>query len=154
MKTTVPKGGFRMKNILIPIDGSETSMKAVEAGKNLAKYVGSKVTILNVVPLGWDQGIGEIDYVYVSMVPDEITKYSLEMLKKAEAMFDGMDNQVVTESIYGNVVDTILDYANAHGIDLIIMGSHGLGALKNRIMTGSVTTKVLHHTDVPVLVVK
>lgn len=143
-----------MKNILIPIDGSENSIKAVEAGRELAKVFGSKVTILNVVPPGWDQGFGELDYVYVATVPDEITKYSLELLKKAGQMFEGMDNQVETEIIYGSVVDTILDYTNAHGIDLIIMGSHGLGALKNRIMTGSVTTKILHHTGVPVLVIK
>jgi nucleotide-binding universal stress UspA family protein len=143
-----------MYNILIPIDGSEKSIKAVEIGKVLAKAFGSKVTFLNVVPPVRDQGIGDIDYVYVSTVPDESTQYSLELLKKASQMFDGMDNIVVTESIYGSVVHTILDYSSARGIDLIIMGSNGLGALKNRIVTGSVTTKILHHTNVPVLVVK
>lgn len=143
-----------MKNILIPIDGSENSMKAVETGKELAKALESKVTIINVVPPGWDQGAGEIDYVYVMTVPDEITKYSLEMLKKAKKVFDGTDLHVEMESIYGNVVNTILDYVDAHGIDLVIMGSQGLGALRNRIMTGSITTRVLHHINVPVLVVK
>jgi len=143
-----------MKNILIPIDGSENATKAVEVGKELAKALDAKVTILHVVPPGWDQGIGEIDYVYVMAVPDEITKYSLEMLKQAKKVFDGTDLHVETESIYGSVVDTILDYVDAHGIDLIIMGSHGLGALRNRIMTGSVTTKILHQIEVPVLVVK
>jgi len=76
------------------------------------------------------------------------------MLEKAKTRFAGMDNHVETESIYGSPANTIVDYANAHGIDLIIMGSHGMGALVNRLMTGSVTTSALHHVDVPVLVVK
>lgn len=143
-----------MKNILIPVDGSEYSKRAIEAGKEIAKMFDSKVTILNVVPLVWDQGIGEIDYVYVLRESDEIPEYSRKMLDRAKKQFDDMDNHVETESIYGNPADTIVDYANAHGIDLIIMGSHGLGALLDRLMTGSVTTKVLHRVNVPVLVVK
>jgi nucleotide-binding universal stress UspA family protein len=143
-----------MKNILIPIDGSEDAMKAIQASRELAKAFKSKITILNVVPIGWDQGIGEIDYIYVPLVPDEIPKYSTEMLDDAKKEFKGMDNHIETVSLYGNVAETIVDYANAHGIDLVIMGSHGLGALRNRLMTGSVTTRVLHHIDTPVLVIK
>jgi len=143
-----------MKNILIPIDGSEDAMKAIEAGKELAKAFQSKITILNVVPIGWDQGIREIDYVYVPLVPDETPIYSTQMLADAKKQFDEMDNHIETVSLYGSVADTIVDYANTHGIDLVIMGSHGLGALKNRLMTGSITTKVLHHIDTPVLVIK
>ena len=143
-----------MKNILIPVDGSEYSDRAIEAGKEIAKMYDSKVTILNVVPLVWDPGIGEIDYVYVLRESDKIPEYSRIMLENAKKKFDDMDNHVNTESIYGNPADTIVEYAHAHGIDLIIMGSHGLGALIDRLMTGSVTTKVLHRVDIPVLVIK
>jgi len=143
-----------MKNILIPVDGSEYSNRALEAGKEIAKMFDSKVTIINVVPQVWDPGIGEIDYVYIMQESDKIPEYSRKMLEKAKEKFSGMENPVKTESINGNPADTIVDYANAHGIDLIIMGSHGLGALIDRLMTGSVTTKVLHHVNIPVLVVK
>jgi len=143
-----------MRNILIPVDGSEYSDKAIEAGKEIAKMSGAKVTILNVIPQMWEPVVGEIDYVYVPQDPDVFQKYSTELLEKAKAQFDSLGNTIVTESIYGSPADTIVDYVNAHGIDLVIMGSHGMGALVNRLMTGSVTTKVLHHVDVPVLVIK
>lgn len=143
-----------MRNILIPVDGSEYSDRAIEAGIEIAKMFDSKVTIINVIPQVWDMGIGEIDYVYVMQESDKIPKYSTKMLEKAKKQFSGMDNHVETESIYGDPADVIIDYAHAHGIDLIIMGSHGIGAFIDRLMTGSVTTKVLHHVNVPVLVVK
>lgn len=143
-----------MKNILIPVDGSDYADKAIEAGKEIAKMYGSKIAILNVIPKMWGPGIDEFDYGYVMQDPDIYLDYSASLLKKAKAKFAGMDNHIETESIYGDPAETIVDYTNAHGIDLIVMGSHGLGALINRLMTGSVTTKVLHHANVPVLVIK
>jgi len=65
-----------------------------------------------------------------------------------------MTNPVETFSVQGNVSDEIVRFADENKINLVVMGSHGLGALKNRLMTGSVTTRVLHHIDVPVLVIK
>ncbi len=63
---------------------------------------------------------------------------------------DGIETQ--TEIQEGSPHDHIVDYARQHGVDLIIMSSHGHGGLK-RLLTGSTTDKVVRAGEVPVLVV-
>lgn len=143
-----------MKSILIPVDGSDYSNKAIEAGKEIAKAFDSKVTILNVITAELSLVAGRGNFMYIPVLPDEFPDYSAEILAEAKKRFEGMSNRVETVSKQGNVADLIIEYAHENDIDLVIMGSHGLGALKNRLMTGSVTTRVLHHIDRPVLVIK
>lgn len=143
-----------MKNILIPVDGSEYSMKAIDMGIQMAKAFDAEVTILNVVPLELSPSVGRGNYMYVPILSDEIPEVNAEVLDGAKKKFKGTEIRVKTVCKHGVVADEIVDYAYENAVDLVIMGSHGLGALKNRIMTGSVTTKVLHHIDKPVLVIK
>ncbi len=141
-----------MKNILIPIDGSIYSAKAVEKGLELAQSIGSNVTLLNAIPMVLGP-TGRIHYD-VHQMHEEHQKASEEMLLESKKKFEGINVKVETVSMYGSAADVIIDYAKSNGIDLVIMGSHGLGAVLNRMLTGSTTTKVLHHIEIPVLVVK
>jgi nucleotide-binding universal stress UspA family protein len=143
-----------MKHILIPVDGSEYSVKAIEAGKEMAKAFDSKVTILTVIPIEFSRGLGGGNFMYVPMMSDAVPDFSDQILKDAKKPFEGMSIPIETVAKQGNIADAIVDYAHESDVDLVIMGSHGLGALKNRLMTGSVTTRVLHHIDKPVLVIK
>jgi nucleotide-binding universal stress UspA family protein len=143
-----------MKHILIPVDGSDYAIKAIDAGKEIAKAFDSSVTILNVIPLDLSRVTGGGNFMYVPILLDEIPDFSEQILKVAKKQFHGMTNPIETVSIQGNIADTIVDYAHEHDVDLVVMGSHGLGAFKNRLMTGSVTSRVLHHIDKPVLVIK
>lgn len=143
-----------MKNILIPVDGSEYSMKAIAAAKEVAKAFDSSIFILSVVTPELKVSSGRGSNMYSSILMDELLESSAKILEEAKKQFQGMTNKVETFSSQGNVADEIVRFAEENGIDLIVMGSHGLGALKNRLMTGSVTTRVLHHVDVPVLVIK
>ncbi len=143
-----------MKNVLIPVDGSEYSMKAINAGKEMAKAFDSKVFILSVVTPELRVSSGRGSNVYPAILMEELLESSIKILEDAKNQFQGMTNPVETFSVQGNVADEIVRFADDNKIDLVIMGSHGLGALKNRLMTGSVTTRVLHHIDVPVLVIK
>ena len=143
-----------MKNILIPVDGSEYSMIAIAAAKEVAKAFDSNVSILSVVTPELKISSGRGSNMYASILMDELLESSAKILEDAKKQFQGMANKVETFSAQGNVADEIVRFANENDIDLIVMGSHGLGALKNRLMTGSVTTRVLHHVDVPVMVIK
>lgn len=143
-----------MKHILIPVDGSDYSIKAIETGKEMAKAFDSKVTILNVIPIDMTLIAGRGNFMYMPMVLEEVPDFSEEILAEAKKQFEGMTNPIETVGKQGNIADVIVDYAHDNDVDLVIMGSHGLGALKNRLMTGSVTTRVLHHIDKPVLVIK
>jgi nucleotide-binding universal stress UspA family protein len=143
-----------MKNILIPVDGSDYSIKAIEAGKQIAQAFEAKVTILNVIPVELSRGMGRGNFMYVPSITDDMPDFSEQILKDAKKPFEGTGIQVSTASKQGNIADIIVDYAHQSDFDLVVMGSHGLGALRNRLMTGSVTTRVLHHIDIPVLVIK
>ena len=143
-----------MKHILIPVDGSDYSIKAIEAGKEMAKAFDSKVFILSVVAPELRISSGRGSNMYPAILMEELLESSAKVLEEAKKQFQGMKNQVETFSEQGNVADEIVRFADEKHIDLVVMGSHGLGALKNRLMTGSVTTRVLHHIDVPVLVIK
>jgi nucleotide-binding universal stress UspA family protein len=143
-----------MKNILIPVDGSEYSMKAIEAAKVIAKAFDSNVFILSVVSPEIQVTSGRGGNLYVPMLMDELIEHSQKILDDSKKQFEGMKNQIETVMEKGYVADEIVRFATEKNIDLVVMGSHGLGALKNRLMTGSVTTRVLHHIDVPVLVIK
>jgi nucleotide-binding universal stress UspA family protein len=143
-----------MKNILIPVDGSEYSMKAIATCKEVAKAFDSNVFILSVVTPELRVSSGRGSNIFPAILMEELLENSAKILEDAKNQFQGMANQIETFSVQGNVADEIVRFADENKIDLVIMGSHGLGALKNRIMTGSVTTRVLHHIDVPVLVIK
>lgn len=143
-----------MKNILIPVDGSDYSIKAIEAGKQLAAAFDSKVTILTVVPIELSRGVGKGNFLHVPTADGGMSDLSQQILNHAKKPFEGMPNEIKTVSKQGNVAEIIVKYAHDYEIDLVIIGSKGLGALKTRLMTGSVTTKVLHHVDAPVLVIK
>lgn len=146
-----------MKNILIPIDGSEYGDKAVEKGKEIAKAFGSNVVLMNIMTVNFPvyaQEYGQAPIEDINQVYEDARKISEELLLSAKKSFGDMADKVSTVSLQGDVANTIVDYVKSNDVDLVIMGSHGLGAVMNRLLTGSVTTRVLHHIQKPVLVVK
>ena len=142
-----------MKKILIPIDGSEYSRRAIETGKEYAIALGASVVLINVM----DTSIPEGTYVIPSrfnyqQFAVDLEKQSDDILAEAKELVGDIPSETVVTS--GNAANKIADYANNYNIDLIIMGSHGQGSALQRFFVGSVTAKVLHQATVPVLVVK
>ncbi|MBF7083800.1 universal stress protein [Desulfallas sp. Bu1-1] len=121
--------------ILVPLDGSENSMRAVEYALSLAKKCpGVKVGLISVV------------YPFTS------TQAGTSM-EKARELFTREGVKVSTEILEGDPAETIIKYVNDHGIDTVIMGSRGMGALRGMVL-GSVSYKVLGNVHVPVTIVK
>jgi len=146
-----------MKKILIPIDGSEYSKLAVSKGRDLAKAFKSDVVLLNVIQIEYPiitAGHGGQSPEFLHHLYEDARKNSTAYLDDAKRMFDGMDNKVEAITMEGDAANAIVEYADKGDVDLVVMGSHGLGAILDRLLTGSVTTKVLHHIHKPVLVVK
>jgi len=144
-----------MKKILIPIDGSEYSQRAMEKGKELAEAFGSSIVLLNVVyiPMPVYTYEGERGKNMIQLAQNAQNS-SEELLKSAKEFFGGMADKVEIVSTEGDIATSIIEFVKKNDIDFLVMGSHGLGAVMHRMLVGSVTTKVLHHIDVPVLVVK
>ena len=141
------------KHVLIPTDGSELSSKAEAAGLAMAKAVDAKVTALTVTaPF---QFIGMDPMMFVATEPE----YEKVQAARAEKALEGVR---MTAAAIGVPVETlravsthpfesIIATAKERGCDLIFMASHGRSGVAGLIL-GSVTTKVLTHSKIPVLV--
>ena len=70
-----------------------------------------------------------------------------------ELVPDDFDGDWETEVVRGNPAEAIVDYAQEHGVDLIVMGSHGHTGLRHLLM-GSVAEHVLRHAPCPMLIVR
>lgn len=143
------------KHILIPVDGSETSMRAVAKAAALAKAFGSAVTALYVIDpypftgVGADFAYGQAQYLSAATAE---ANAALDATKSAVAQAGVTD--VSTMVGEGHAVhDGIQRAVESTGADLIVIGSHGRRGLE-KLVLGSVTQKVLSVARVPVLVVR
>ncbi|ODU61395.1 MAG: universal stress protein UspA [Comamonadaceae bacterium SCN 68-20] len=142
------------KHILVPVDGSETSTKAVAKAVGLAKVFGSVVTVLYVIDpypftgVGADFAYGQAQYLSAA------TAEANQALDEAKKVFEDAGVQVNTLVGEGHAVhEGIGRVLSSVDADLIVMGSHGRRGLE-KLMLGSVTQRVLGVVHVPVLVVR
>ena len=139
------------KNILIAIDGSEHSYKALDQGLKLGKSFGSNLHILSVTPE--DQIISMGSGVYSDQMVEEITKAHEESLHDVRETTADYPNEINYVHRLGKVDREILSYAKLNNITLIIIGNRGLGGI-SRTLLGSISTKIVNTSDISVLVVK
>lgn len=142
------------KHILIPVDGSPTSMTAVAKAAGLAKAFGAQVTAVYVVDpypftgVGADFAYGQSQYMNAATAE---ANTALDAARRAMEEAGVPVNTVIGE---GHAVhDGILQALESTGADLIVMGSHGRRGLE-KLVLGSVTQRVLGVAHVPVLVVR
>lgn len=146
-----------MKKILIPIDGSEFSDRALEKGKEIAKAMGSEVILLHVVFVDVPN---YVDFAMTAAVGATLDSIREAAEKSAQTILEngkeklGDIGSISLEVQAGNPADTIIRMAESEEVDLIVMGSEGIGSASKGILLGSVTNRVVHSTKVPVLVVK
>ena len=142
------------KHILVPIDGSPTSMLAVSKAAELAKAFGSLVTALYVIDPYPFTGVGA-DFAYgQSQYLSAATAEANTALDAAERAMQAVGVAVETVLGEGHAVhEGVLRALENTGADLVVMGSHGRRGLE-KLMLGSVTQRVLGVVHVPVLVVR
>lgn len=141
------------KRILVPIDGSEHSLKALEVAREIGEKFQSEIYIYSVV-----QEISAIDpittsYMITNRVPEGAVEVTKKILNDAKTKIENYENNVHTDYEIGRPPELILRYADKNDIDLIVMSNRGLGAF-SRTFLGSVSNKVLNSTEKSVLLVK
>jgi len=142
-----------MNKILIPVDGSNASLRALKAAVALAKL--SPNSSLHLVHVHEEPLIyGEIA-VYVPREKMETLQraHSDGILDIAEAELRDSGVRHTREVLSGPIAQTIAAHAERLGCDAIVMGRHGKTALGDLLM-GSVAMKVLHATKLPVMLVR
>lgn len=140
-----------IKKILVPVDGSDESRKALDTAVYLAKRCSASVILFHVVDL--NQEMSDLDRVTMSgYVPSEIGEKGYRLLAE---LARGVPESIplAIDSAIGAPGECILQKQKETGADLIIMGSRGLGAMRGFVM-GSVSQTVLHKADCMVMMVK
>ena len=138
---------LHLEHILFPIDFSKRSLATAPFVKALAGRFSSKITLLTAVQPIAHVGMAESSGAYF-VEPEEL---------RADAQ-KGLDSTLVEEfakipvtrvAELGAPATVITEYAHAHGVDVIMMPTHGYGPFR-RLLLGSVTAKVLHDAHCPV----
>jgi nucleotide-binding universal stress UspA family protein len=135
------------EKILLAFDGSEPSTRAMELVRRLALTSGGEVLVFHVV----ERFIGHTGAVDTE-TPEEITdlmETTVRSLKDEGVSARG----VIVHAMSGRTAAEILEAAKDFGADVVVVGSRGLTDMAG-ILLGSITHKVIHLADRPVLVVR
>jgi Universal stress protein UspA and related nucleotide-binding proteins len=139
----------QFEKILVPLDGSQHSLQALQQAVYLAELCGAQLELLYVVDL--NQKISAFEQVSTGgYIPNELKEDGYEIL--AAAMQEvPKDIKAAMQVVIGQPSKTIIEFCEQEQCDLIIMGSRGLGKIEQFFM-GSVSQYVLSHASCPVMI--
>ena len=139
--------------ILLPVDGSKSSLNAAKYVAKLVKDLRSKCSV-TLVSIHDDIGLGHVkQFVAKSVVDDYLREVSEKELKPAHKALDAASVNHNMVIMRGNVAEEIITLANKEKFDLIVMGSKGRTGILDALM-GSVAQKVSSAAKQAVLLVK
>lgn len=153
-----------MLKLLIPVDGSDHSKKALTEAIKIAGWTTARLILLHVR----NEYITRQDDTAVDhrlYGPEEAEKRSMDLLDQMTEDLNDLERariekisrigNVARLSLVGDVAETITSFAGQELVDYIVMGSQGINAGKIRsVFVGSITRNVLAHAPCPVIVVK
>jgi nucleotide-binding universal stress UspA family protein len=141
-----------MELLLVPIDFSAGTEKVLAAAHRLAVATGATLRLLHVAP-------PDPDFVPYDAGPALVRKHVAHTLRaehrrlhELAVQFSKDGVQTTARMVMGPFIETIVEQAKQSSADMIVLGSHGHGALF-RIVLGSVSEGVVRQADCPVLVV-
>jgi nucleotide-binding universal stress UspA family protein len=141
--------------ILVPVDGSDTSLKGLNEAIKIAKALGSTINLVHIV----NEFVFDYSYsptAYAADLIDGLRERGQSILADAAALVraHGIEPaSVLLESIGGPAADLIVAQAAEGRADLIVMGTHGRRGLR-RVALGSDAEQVIRMATVPVLLVR
>ena len=138
-----------LSEILVPIDDSEMSQRALEYA--LENHPDAEITVLHVVGSPSAMGGVATALALEEDIEEAAQERAQEIFDGAEAIADTYDTEISTEVQLGHPARAILNRADH--FDAVIIESHG-GSLAERLVVGNVTQKVFHTSPVPVIVAR
>ena len=148
------------ERILVPLDGSEHSMHALENAIQIAKKCDGKITLVHVYSVLRAGVVPMAMAEPVILPPDLVTKLAEAVRKAGVSILEEAEKKVEAEGVQsktllreGHVVEEILRAAKEEDIDLIVIGARGLSTIKE-IFLGSVSHGVSLHAPCPVLLMR
>jgi nucleotide-binding universal stress UspA family protein len=140
--------------ILVPIDGSSASLRALNHAIDQAKARADTclviVNVQNLATLGLAEGVALMPSDWIDRQEEDAAN---EDLQKAAVICQDAGVRFVMRSARGAVADAIDRVAREERVAHIVMGTRGLGSIRG-LLLGSVASRLLHLADVPVTLVK
>ena len=148
----------KFENILVPFDGSEYSIKALEYGAIMAKGFKSKLIALYVIPssIRYNLFLNKEENSKINSPFNQIIQVSyIEAHNWLKDMTKKINIEIVTEVIIADesIFSEIIEFAERENKDLIIMGTRGRTGFK-KLLLGSVASGVINFAHCPVLVIR
>ena len=144
------------QKILVPVDGSPTSMRGLQEAIKLAKLTGARLRLLHVVDeISFATGMEAATMVTGEMMQllreggEQVLKQAKARVEKAGVRVD----TVLADSIAGRVCDHVIEQATAWHAGLIVLGTHGRRGF-GRLLMGSDAEMIVRLAPVPVLLVR
>ncbi len=131
------------KQMLVPLDGSRMGEVVFPFVRELAHRLDMETTCLHICEPHEDQ-FAPMHEAYTRAVADNLARQGIDA---------GRPIAIKSEVVHGQACEGILNYAEAHGSDFIVMATHGRSGI-NRWVLGSIALKVLRHTDIPVWLIR
>jgi nucleotide-binding universal stress UspA family protein len=153
------------EKILVPLDGSEHSSKALEIAIQAAKRFHGRITLIHVysvtvAPVMMPEPATLTPTGFPVMTPTDVSKMAEASRKAGSRILEDGEEKVKAEGVpvetalvEGHVVQEIIKKAKEGNFDLIVVGARGVSRIRE-LLLGSVTDGVIHHVSCPVLVVK
>ena len=141
-----------MKKILVPTDFSKEAENALKVAAQLAKRHDGEIYLLHMLELP----LQEVDQLSQhSALPEAMFFMKLAHQRFEDIMAsDYLEGLTVHETVKANnSFSSVIDTCHEHGVDMIVMGSHGASGFKEMFI-GSNAEKVVRTSDIPVLVIK
>ena len=143
------------KTILVPIDGSTPAWDALDHA--VATFEGDRIVVLHVVdPAEGVLARSEVGY-YEAEVFERAIEHGEELCQQARKRLEesGQIGRISLETVVeqGRPAKTIVEYAEEHDVDHVVIGSHGRQGV-SRILLGSVAERVTRRSPVPVTIVR
>jgi nucleotide-binding universal stress UspA family protein len=140
---------YDFTNVVVPIDGSEGSEKALDCALSICAALGAQLTALAVegrLP-AYAATAGEVDEV-----KREKDAFFRRVLERARETSEARGVVLRTELVAGHAAEVITHYARAHGHDLIVIGHRG--HFLGDYLLGSTADRVAHNAHCPVMIVR
>lgn len=140
---------------LVPLDGSKESEVVIPYIEELASALKAEVTLLQVLPLGY-QGIGGEGYEYIYYRASQMESdkaYVQGYLDKIAAQLKEKGVEVKSQVRFGNAAEEIIKLAADIRADVVVMATHGRSGI-GRWVLGSVAERILHEGYSPLLLVR
>lgn len=143
------------QKILIPVDGSEGSWRALNTAVEIGKKFGSELLVVNVIQPYNNAALLAVplDHATVSQGNSELEKIGDKVLEMAHERLAGYEYKTEYCLEIGHPSERIIALAKKSKADAIIIGSRGLSGIAEFFL-GSVSSKVSQYASIPVLIVK